>query len=200
MSAGTNHAARMRVQTVEPETANGQVREMYDADLADGGYIANFSRLFSLNPDAWEAWRALRASLRRMDPRRYELATLAAAAALRCRYCVGAHAAALESAFYSREELEAIVRDYRHAGLAEVDVAIMALAEQVARDAHRVTDEDVDTLRRHGLSDAEIFDVTLTAAARSFFSKTLDAMGAEPDAALSPSLELFELVPANDTD
>ena len=37
------------------------------------------------------------------------------------------------------------------------------------------------TLRQHGFSDAEIVDITTTAAARCFFSKTLDAWGAEPD-------------------
>jgi hypothetical protein len=40
----------------------------------------------------------------------------------------------------------------------------------------------VDGLRAYGLSDAEILDIVLTAAARTFFSKVLDALGAEPDA------------------
>jgi hypothetical protein len=33
-----------------------------------------------------------------------------------------------------------------------------------------------------GICDAEILDITLAAAARGFFSKTLDALNAEPDA------------------
>jgi alkylhydroperoxidase family enzyme len=33
----------------------------------------------------------------------------------------------------------------------------------------------------HGFSDAEILDIALAAAARSFLSKVLDAVGAEPD-------------------
>jgi len=56
----------------------------------------------------------------------------------------------------------------------------MAFAEKVAGEAHAVGRDDVDALRAHGLSDEEIVDVALTAAARSSFSKTL---GAEPDAA-----------------
>ena len=46
-------------------------------------------------------------------------------------------------------------------------------------------------LRDLGLSDAEIFDVVAAAAARCFFSKTLDALGAEADpvfAELGPEL------------
>ena len=88
----------------------------------------------------------------------------------------------LRSEFFTAEEVEAIVRDYRSAGLPPEEVALIAFAEKVALDAHNVTQEDIDRLRQHGFSDEEILDVALTAAARSFFSKVLDAVGAEPDA------------------
>jgi alkylhydroperoxidase family enzyme len=57
----------------------------------------------------------------------------------------------------------------------------MDLADKVAADAASITPEDIDALRSHGLTDAEITDVVLAAAARCFFSKVLDALGAEPD-------------------
>jgi hypothetical protein len=47
-----------------------------------------------------------------------------------------------------------------------------------------VTDEDIVGLRNCGLSDGEIFDVVLAAAARCF-SKTLDTTGTTPDAAFA---------------
>lgn len=68
------------------------------------------------------------------------------------------------------------------ADLAPVDVAVMELADTIASDATAVTREQVDRLRELGLTDGEIVDVVLAAAARCFFSKTLDALGAEPDA------------------
>jgi hypothetical protein len=45
-----------------------------------------------------------------------------------------------------------------------------------------VTPADVGRLRELGLSDGEIVDVALTAAARSFYTKSLDSLGAELDA------------------
>jgi alkylhydroperoxidase family enzyme len=60
---------------------------------------------------------------------------------------------------------------------------VIALAGKVVDDATSITQADVDELRDHGLTDAEIVDVVLAAAARCFFSKTLDALGAQPDAA-----------------
>ena len=59
-------------------------------------------------------------------------------------------------------------------------MAVMDLAEKVADDATSVTEADVQRLRGLGLCDAEIFDVVLAAAARCFYSKTLDALGVLP--------------------
>jgi alkylhydroperoxidase family enzyme len=75
-----------------------------------------------------------------------------------------------------------VVRDHTDAGLDPVDVALMDLAAKVAADATAVTQQDIDRLRGLGLADVEILDVVLAAAARCFFSKVLDAVGAAPDA------------------
>lgn len=67
----------------------------------------------------------------------------------------------------------------------------MALAEKVILDQHGITQEDINGLRDHGLTDEEVLDIVLTAAARSFYTKVLDALGAEPDDAyqeLEPEL------------
>ena len=60
---------------------------------------------------------------------------------------------------------------------------MMAFAEKITLNAYKVIPEDVDALRVHGFTDADILDIVLTTAARNFVSKTLDAVGAEPDAA-----------------
>jgi uncharacterized peroxidase-related enzyme len=184
----------MHIEPVAYEEATGAVRDLYEHDLAAKGFVPNYTRLFSLRPDAYHAWRKLVAAIMgTMDLRRYELVTLAAAEALRSRYCVAAHGAVLESTFYDRPQLEAIARDFRHAGLAPLDVAVMAFAEKIALNAHAVTQSDVGELRSLGLGDAEILDVALAASARSFFSKTLDAMGCEPDDALAGTAHLLDL-------
>ena len=70
------------------------------------------------------------------------------------------------------------MRDRRTAGLDEVDVAVMDLAEKVAEDAATITRSDIEPLLELGLSELEIFDVVLAAAARSFFTKANDAQEA----------------------
>lgn len=93
-----------------------------------------------------------------------------------------AHGAVLRSKFFPPEQVEAMARDFRSAGLEPADVAVMAFAEKIALHAYKVTPEDIEALHRHGLTDTDILDVALTAAARCFFSKLVDAIGTEPDA------------------
>ena len=67
----------------------------------------------------------------------------------------------------------------------------MSFVNKVTRHANQITPLDIEGLRRHGMTDAEILDIVLAASARNFFSKVLDAVGAEPDAAhldLEPEL------------
>jgi uncharacterized peroxidase-related enzyme len=180
------------IDTVPEAQATGTLAELYAADRASFGHLPNFTQVFSLRPEVYAAWRGLVGSIKaNMDGRRYELVTLAAARRLRSSYCMLAHGAVLADEFLDPDTVRAIAADHRSAGLDEVDVAVMDLAEKVADDATSVTQEDVDRLRSLGLSDAEILDVVLTAAVRCFFSKVLDGLDARPNPefnALQPAL------------
>ena len=173
----------MFIETIAPEAASGAVAEMYDAVRKPTGRVPNFTRPFSLRPGVYALWRQLLETAKAdMDPRRYELATLAAARRLRSSYCMLAHGSVLLDLSVAPDALREIATDHRAAGLDEVDVAVMDLAEKIADDASAVTQADIDRLRALGLSDAEVFDVVLAAGLRCFFSKVVDAVGAEPDA------------------
>ena len=142
----------------------------------------NCERAFEPRPDVYAAWVQLNTAIKsNMDLRRYELATFAAARKLRSTYCALAHGRVLLERF--DEPVRAIALDRETAGLDEVDVAVMDLAERVVDDATSITDADLERLRTLGLSEAEILDIVLAAAARCFFSKTLDALDVRADAA-----------------
>jgi uncharacterized peroxidase-related enzyme len=174
------------IETVPEAQATGAAAEMYEVDREAFGDLPNFTKAFSLSPEVYAAWRQLNGAIKaNMDLRRYELATLAAARRLRSSYCTLAHGSVLMAKFLEPEAVRALVDDYRTADLEPADLAVMDLADKVARDATSVTQADVDQLRTLGLVDREILDVVLAAAARCFFSKTLDALGAEPDAKYS---------------
>lgn len=90
------------------------------------------------------------------------------------------HGAVLRSQVFTDQQVEAIALDFRTAGLTPAEVAMMAYAQKIALHAYKVVPEDIELLRSHGFSDQEILDIALTAAARCFFSKLVDAIGADP--------------------
>jgi len=178
------------IETVPKDQAPPVLAELYEADRQKFGYVPNLTRAFSLRPGVYAAWRELISQIQAgMELRRYELATVAAARNLRSSYCMLAHGSVLTSRFLEPEALRAIVADHRNSGLDEIDVAVMDLAEKVADDATSVTQADIDRLRELGLTDPEILDIVLAAAARCFFSKVLDGVGALPDAEYEDKLE-----------
>lgn len=178
------------IETIPLTQASGSLREMYERAQAGTGFVPNHTKLFSLRPEVNAAWAGLVGSVRaHMDLRRYELVTLAAARALGSSYCSLAHGTVLQERVLEAKQLEAITRDRASAGLQPVEVAIMDFAEHVVTDAPSVTATEVQNLRAHGLSDAEIFDVAAVAAARCFFSTLLDALGAEPDSVYAERLD-----------
>jgi uncharacterized peroxidase-related enzyme len=154
----------------------------------------NYERAFAERPDVYAAWGELLGAIKaNMDLRRYELATLAAARRLRSSYCSLAHGQVLLEQ-YGEPVLE-IATDRDSAGLDAVDLAVMDLAERVVDDATKITDADLQRLRDLGLSDPEIMDVILTAAVRSFWTKTLDSLGVQPDATYAEMApELLEVL------
>lgn len=150
------------------------------SDCHNPPVATNFERAFEQRPEVYAAWRQLNGAIKDgMDLRRYELVTLAAARRLRSSYCSLAHGTVLRETF--GEPVLEIARDRRTAGLGEVDLAVMDLAERVVDDATSIGDADLQPLRDLGLAELEIMDVVLAAAARCFFSKTLDALGVRPD-------------------
>lgn len=173
------------IHTIAPEQATETLKELYDGDQKVFGYPANHTRSLSLRPEAVKAFRGLTQAIKaNIDPRRFELATLAAAKALNSSYCMLSHSNFLKRmGAYDDEQLARIARDYRSAGLADDDVALMAFAEKLTHHADQINQEDIDNLRNQGFADEEIVDIALAAALRNFYSKLIDALGAEPDAA-----------------
>ena len=170
------------LQTVPGEEAAGEVRAMYDKDLAAQGYVANFTRAFSSRPEVLQGWQALKNAITSgMDPRLYELVTVAAATAIRSSYCSLVHGNILATSYYPAEKVVSIAGDDVGDAL---DAAVVRFARKVAEEAEKITQEDIDELRDLGLSEVDVFNVILAAAARCFFSKVLDATGTLPDAVL----------------
>ena len=171
------------IYILDDQAIDADVRAMYDRQQAHYGYVPNYARAFCHRPHVMALWAALQNGIRRdMDKRRFELVTFAAAHALKSTPCSIAHGKMLVQ-HIPAEDVLAIGRGEIPTSLTPAEAAMIAFARKVAVDATAVTREDVRRLKRHGFSDGEIFDIAATSAARAFWTKLLDALGVELDAA-----------------
>ena len=171
------------IKTTSAGEANGDVYDMYARQQGRWGYVPNYAKIFCYRPELMKLWADLLAGIRsNIAPREFELATLSTAHALKNSACSLAHSQQLLK-FYSVEEVVALVTGDDCSGLSEQARAIATFSRKAATNAPGITVEDVETLRRAGLKEAEIFDVAITVAARAFFTTLLDTLGVEPDAA-----------------
>jgi len=145
-------------------------------------FLPNYAAAFSTRPDVAQAWNALSTTIRDgMDRRRYEIATIAAARALRSTYCTAAHSKFLRDACGDEAAMQSIAEQPDGAALEPQDRAVYELAAKVAANAASIEPQDLDRLRGVGLSDAEIADVVFAVAARCFFTTVLDGLGSQRD-------------------
>jgi len=148
------------IKTISEELAENLVLEQYQAAQKTTSYIPNYIKTFGIQPEVYDAWTKLIGAIRsKMRMRRYELVTFAAAMSLECTYCMLAHGAILRKYFFSADELMAIVKDFHNGGLSIEEVTLMSFAQKIIQNAHQI----------------------LATTARSFFSKTLDALDTKPD-------------------
>ena len=128
------------IRTIPPSDAEGPVREMYEQARGRVGYVPNWARAFSLRPGVLDGWVALLKSIQSNLPvRSYELATLAAARALRSSYCSLAHGSVLAKQVFDPMAVTAIMTGQPDSPLDPREHAMMAFAEKVVLNAERIT-------------------------------------------------------------
>ena len=171
------------IKAIRPREATGAVREMYQRQEDHWGFVPNYAKLFSHRPEALARWGRLLAELRRpADDRRFELVTFVVAYELKHSVCSLEHGKEL-ARHIGTDSVLAIANQREADVLPAMEVAIVRFARAIAGDAAAVTAGRVKALKDHGITDEEIFDIAAIAAGRSFFTKLLDGLGCEPDAA-----------------
>lgn len=175
----------MYIKTVSDAEAEGEIAQIYADERAAMGMVMNATRCWSARPDMLAPVEHLLHQLRNgfsLGLVNFRLITLIVAKHVPSSYCSHVYFRTLSKAL-GREKVLAIHRDFRTAGLTPAEVAMLAYAEQIAIDASKITEADIDGLRAVGLTDLNIADIALAASYRCFMSRYFDAIGAtvEPD-------------------
>ena len=126
----------MFITPVPESESTDDLADYYRKQRTAWGFLPNYAGAFSTRPDVAQAWNLLNSTIRDgMDWRRFELATIAAARALRSTYCTAAHSKILRDVCGDEGSLRAIAADPSGAGLEAQDRAVYEFAAKVATDA-----------------------------------------------------------------
>jgi len=169
------------LKTIPVKEATGDTLELYQRQQEPYGYVPNYAKVWCYRPELMQAWANLqRAIKKRIDFKTYELVTFAAARGMGNSGCSLAHAKVLRENFYSTDDIVDIATTNGENTLSVKEQAMVKFAKLVVGNASEIR-EEVEVLRTVGCSEAEIFDVFITASARCFFAKVGDALGVLSD-------------------
>jgi uncharacterized peroxidase-related enzyme len=175
----------MYLKTVAEGDATGRIAEIYAKQKSQLGFVMATAQCMTTRPDLLPVYTDFSDTIRAgfsLGVREWRLITLIAAKHVPSTYCSYVYGQQLIGDLGSREAVMAVQRDFRSAGLSDRDVAMLAYAETIARDASEVTEGDIARLRAVGFTDQQICDIALCAAFRCFISRFFDAVGAGPEA------------------
>ena len=184
----------MFLKTVGENEADGRIAEIYAQSRSKLGFVMSATSCWTARHDLLPIWDDFFEKVKAgfsLSPRDWRLITFIAAQQVPSTYCSMVYGKQLIEDFGSRSKILDIQRDFRAAGLGDRDVAMLAHAEAVAKDASEITQSDIDRLREAGFSDVQICDIGLCASLRCFMARFFDASGAGPEAAFVSEDSVF---------
>lgn len=170
------------IKVVEPDDAEGRLREIYDETLRKRGQLAAVHKIHSLNPESLRAHMDLYMTLMfgaSPVPRRTrEMIAVAVSRSNGCAYCVAHHVDAM-ARYEKRPEHLLAVREGRWESLAPADAAVCRHVEKLTREPASMADADIAALKAAGLGDEEILDITQIASYFNFVNRIVLGLGVE---------------------
>ena len=145
-----------RLKALDPDTASGKTKELFNAINSKLGMVPNMMRTMGNSPAVLEGYLNLSGALAAgsLGAKTGELIALAVAESNSCNYCLSAHT--YIGANLVKIDADALTEARSgNAGDAKTD-AILKFAKTLVSKGGLVNDADTDSLKRAGLSDAEI--------------------------------------------
>jgi uncharacterized peroxidase-related enzyme len=155
------------------------------------GFTPNVFLAYAWRPEQFRAFFGYYDTLMRGDSglsrAERELIAVAVSAANECLYCTVAHGAALRVLSKNTVIADQVTANHRHADLTPREKALVEFAVMLTREPAKVGSADVDALKAHGLSDADVWDAGAVAA---FFNLSTRMAAL---AALRPNVEFYAM-------
>jgi len=172
------------IHIIQPEEAEGQLKEIYEGLIKSRGKIAEVHKIQSLNPESITSHMDLyltvmfgKSPLRRVHR---EMMAVIVSISNKCAYCQVHHLEAVKNFWRDDEKLSAFQEDFEKAPLDEKEKALCRYAKALTE--HPENSENaglVRPLKEAGFSDREILDATLVIAYFNFVNRMVLGLGVD---------------------
>jgi 4-carboxymuconolactone decarboxylase len=134
------------------------------------GFIPNVFLVLAHRPDEFRAFFAYHDALMdkpgNLTKAEREMIVVATSNLNQCQYCVVAHGAILRIRAKDPLIADQVAVNYRKADITDRQKAMLDFAVRVSTEAYKVSESDFATLKTHGFSEEDIWDI---AAITAFF-------------------------------
>jgi uncharacterized peroxidase-related enzyme len=150
------------LQTVTPETATGEVAEIYAQIKNAWGHVPTAMQVFSANPfllrHQWEYYSSVMQHPRLSFPLAACIRMLVSQGG-NCAYCIDMNAGMLMNmAGWTPDQVAATRADFKNSPLSESEKILLGLVLKSTRDSNSVSALDLQAAREMGWSDGDILD------------------------------------------
>ncbi|OYY58782.1 MAG: hypothetical protein B7Y50_12215 [Hydrogenophilales bacterium 28-61-11] len=150
------------LQTVTPESATGEVAEIYAQIKQAWGHVPTAIQAFSANPfllkHQWEYYSSVMQHPTLTFPLTASIRMLVSQAGS-CTYCIDMNAGMLMNmAGWTPEQVAATRADFKNSPLTPNEKMLLGLVLKATRDSNSVTALDLQAAREAGWSDGDILD------------------------------------------
>lgn len=139
------------------------IRETINAVQDKAGFVPNVFLALAHRPAEFRAFFAYHEALMEKEggltKAEREMIVVATSGANDCHYCVIAHGAILRIRAKNPLIADQVAVNHRKSDITERQKAMLDFAMKVALDSRSIGDGDYDSLRGHGFSDEDIWDI-----------------------------------------
>lgn len=173
-----------RIKIIEPEQAEGRLKEIYSKLEQERGQIAQVHKMQSLRPESivkhMDLYMEIMFSKSELSRAQREMMAVVVSTSNNCGYCTTHHGSALNHYWRNNEKLQQLKKNFREVDISENDKMLCNFAEEVSLRPQNLENNDpTKSLRQFGFSDAAILDAGLVVSYFNFVNRMVMSLGIE---------------------
>ncbi|WP_126226149.1 peroxidase-related enzyme [Burkholderia ambifaria] len=181
-----NHAPVSRFPVPALDDLPDDIRARIAAVQEKSGFIPNVFLTLAHRPDEFRAFMAYHDALMdkpgNLTKAEREMIVVATSAVNQCQYCVIAHGAILRIRAKDPLIADQVATNYRKADITVRQKAMLDFAMKVSQSAHLVGEADFDTLKSHGFTEEDVWDIAAISAFFGMSNRIANVTNMRPNA------------------